>query len=118
MTDTAVSRPKFHHVNLKTTRLQEMIDWYGEVVGTEVVFQDATGAWLSNDGANHLPVPVDHLLQPRRLEVDVMELGISHCGVRHGSAPAVAGVEVRCSWERRSSSSRGSCSAEEALPKT
>jgi len=46
-------RPKFHHVNLKTTRLQEMIDWYGTVVGTEVVFQDSTGAWLSNDGANH-----------------------------------------------------------------
>jgi catechol 2,3-dioxygenase len=49
----AQSKPTFHHVNLKTTRLQEMIDWYGQVVGTEVVFQDATGAWLSNDGANH-----------------------------------------------------------------
>jgi catechol-2,3-dioxygenase len=47
------SKPVFHHVNLKTTRLQEMIDWYGEVVGSEVVFRDATGAWLSNDGANH-----------------------------------------------------------------
>jgi catechol 2,3-dioxygenase len=47
------SKPAFHHVNLKTTRLQEMIDWYGEVVGTEVVFRDGTGAWLSNDGANH-----------------------------------------------------------------
>jgi catechol 2,3-dioxygenase len=47
------SRPAFHHVNLKTTRLQEMIDWYAEVIGTEVVFRDATGAWLSNDGANH-----------------------------------------------------------------
>ena len=53
MSDTPASHPKFHHVNLKTTRLQEMIDWYGTVVGTEVVFQDATGAWLSNDGANH-----------------------------------------------------------------
>jgi catechol-2,3-dioxygenase len=49
----AMSTPSFHHVNLKTTRLQQMIDWYATVVGTEVVFQDATGAWLSNDGANH-----------------------------------------------------------------
>ena len=24
----AVIHPKFHHLNLKTTRLQEMIDWY------------------------------------------------------------------------------------------
>ncbi|HTW43704.1 MAG TPA: VOC family protein [Solirubrobacteraceae bacterium] len=53
MPETTAVHPKFHHVNLKTTRLQEMIDWYGAVVGTEVVFQDATGAWLSNDAANH-----------------------------------------------------------------
>ncbi len=50
---STTAKPAFHHVNLKTTRLQEMIDWYGTVVGTEVVFQDGTGAWLSNDGANH-----------------------------------------------------------------
>jgi catechol 2,3-dioxygenase len=53
MTDTTVIHPKFHHVNLKTTRLQEMIDFYGTLVGAEVVFQDQVGAWLSNDGANH-----------------------------------------------------------------
>jgi catechol-2,3-dioxygenase len=45
--------PVLHHVNLKTTRLQEMIDWYGRVVGSRVHFQFAGGAWLSNDGANH-----------------------------------------------------------------
>jgi catechol 2,3-dioxygenase len=48
-----VIRPAFHHVNLKTTRLQEMIDFYRELVGAEVIHQDAVGAWLSNDGANH-----------------------------------------------------------------
>ena len=48
-----VIHPKFHHFNLKTTRLQEMIDWYSIVVGAEVNFQDAVGAWLSNDQANH-----------------------------------------------------------------
>jgi catechol 2,3-dioxygenase len=46
-------KPAFHHFNLKTTRLQELIDWYGAVVGAEVTFQDATGAWLTNDAANH-----------------------------------------------------------------
>jgi catechol-2,3-dioxygenase len=50
--DTPI-RPTFHHFNLKTTRLQELIDWYATVVGAEVSFQDATGAWLTNDGANH-----------------------------------------------------------------
>jgi catechol 2,3-dioxygenase len=53
MSDTAVIQPKFHHFNLKTTRLQDMIDWYGKLVGAEVLFQDGQGAWLSNDGANH-----------------------------------------------------------------
>jgi catechol-2,3-dioxygenase len=49
----AVIHPKFHHLNLKTTRLQEMIDWYAVLVGAEVIHQDAVGAWLSNDEANH-----------------------------------------------------------------
>jgi catechol-2,3-dioxygenase len=53
MTDTAVIRPKFHHFNLKTTRLQEMIDFYAALVGAEVIHQDDLGAWLSNDEANH-----------------------------------------------------------------
>ena len=45
--------PVLHHINLKTTRLQEMIDWYALVVGTQVTHQFEGGAWLSNDGANH-----------------------------------------------------------------
>jgi catechol 2,3-dioxygenase len=54
MTDTApVANPTFHHVNLKTTRLQEMIDFYRTLVGAEVIFQDQVGAWLSTDDANH-----------------------------------------------------------------
>jgi catechol 2,3-dioxygenase len=52
MTDTVI-HPTFHHVNLKTTRLREMIDFYRKLVGAEVVFQDDVGAWLSNDAANH-----------------------------------------------------------------
>jgi catechol 2,3-dioxygenase len=46
-------RPALHHINLKTTRLQEMIDWYGTVVGMEVTYRFPLGAWLSNDAANH-----------------------------------------------------------------
>jgi catechol-2,3-dioxygenase len=53
MADAAVIHPTFHHLNLKTTRLQEMIDWYSVVVGSDVTFQDDVGAWLTNDAANH-----------------------------------------------------------------
>ena len=50
---SAVIHPQFHHFNLKTTRLQEMIDFYRVLVGAEVIHQDEIGAWLSNDAANH-----------------------------------------------------------------
>lgn len=45
--------PVLHHVNLKTPRLQEMIDWYKIVVGSEPLHQFEGGAWTSNDEANH-----------------------------------------------------------------
>jgi catechol 2,3-dioxygenase len=48
-----IHTPVLHHVNLKTTRLQAMIDWYGLVVGLRPIHQFPGGAWLSNDEANH-----------------------------------------------------------------
>jgi catechol-2,3-dioxygenase len=53
MTDDNVIHPRFHHVNLKTTKLAEMIEYYRTLIGAEVIFQDQVGAWLSNDDANH-----------------------------------------------------------------
>jgi catechol-2,3-dioxygenase len=50
---TTVRIPAIHHVNLKTTRLQELVDWYGVVVGSKPNFQFPGGAFLSNDAANH-----------------------------------------------------------------
>jgi catechol-2,3-dioxygenase len=48
-----MAKPALHHVTVKTTRLQAMVDWYATVIGAEVIFQDAVAAWLTNDGANH-----------------------------------------------------------------
>ena len=48
-----VIKPALHHVNLKTTRLQEMLDWYGKVVGLTVNFLFPGGAFATNDRANH-----------------------------------------------------------------
>jgi catechol-2,3-dioxygenase len=46
-------RPSLHHVTMKTSRLDEMIKWYGLVVGTQVQFRNKTAAWTTNDDANH-----------------------------------------------------------------
>lgn len=48
-----VRKPALHHVNLKTLRLQELIDWYGVVIGATVNFQFPGGAFITNDEANH-----------------------------------------------------------------
>ena len=48
-----VIRPSLHHVTIKTSRLAEMVDWYGLVVGATVQFRDQSNAWTTNDGANH-----------------------------------------------------------------
>lgn len=51
--DITTVRPVLHHFNLKTSRLQEMIEWYGAVVGMKPNYQFPGGAWLTNDEANH-----------------------------------------------------------------
>jgi catechol-2,3-dioxygenase len=69
--------PVMHHVNLKTLRLQELIDWYGTVVGMTPVHQFPGGAWLPNDSANHRLA----LLCVPGLEDDPEKL--SHTGLHH-----------------------------------
>lgn len=49
----AIVRPELHHVNLKTTRRDEMVEWYRLVVGVQVVYAGSGAAWLTNDAANH-----------------------------------------------------------------
>jgi catechol 2,3-dioxygenase len=74
-----VSRPKLHHINLKTTRLQEMVDWYQKVVGADVVFQFPGGAWLTNDEANHR---IAFLSSPQMSDDPEK---ISHTGMHHSA---------------------------------
>ncbi len=48
-----VIKPSLHHVTFKTTRLEEMVAWYGIVVGAVVNFKDDRNCWTTNDEANH-----------------------------------------------------------------
>lgn len=48
-----VRHPFFHHVNLKTTRLDELVEWYGVAVGMRPNFRSESFAFLTNDAANH-----------------------------------------------------------------
>jgi catechol 2,3-dioxygenase len=71
------AKPILHHVNLKTTHLQAMIDWYATVAGLTTVFQFPGGAWLTNDTANHRLA----LLTSSKMSDDAGKL--VHTGIHH-----------------------------------
>jgi hypothetical protein len=48
-----VIKPALHHVTFKTTRLDEMMAWYGTVLGGIINFKDDHNGWMTNDEANH-----------------------------------------------------------------
>ena len=77
--DTITIRPTLHHINLKTKRLQEMIEWYGTVVGMKPNYYFPGGAWLTNDEANHRLA----LLTSPQLSEDPDKL--MHTGIHHSA---------------------------------
>src|SRR6516225_9492299 len=79
-----VIKPALHHVTFKTTRLAEMMAWYGTVLGGTINFKDDHNGWMTNDQANHrfafLSVP--------RLEDDpdkVKHNAMHHCAFEYES---------------------------------
>ena len=87
-------KPVFHHINLKTTRLQEMIDWYGQVAGMEVSHQAPVGAWLTNDAANHR---IALLALPGYSDDPAKE---SHTGIHHTAFEFATFAELLDSYAR------------------
>jgi catechol 2,3-dioxygenase len=72
-----VRRPLLHHIQLKTTRLEEMVKWYSDVLGMVVCHRGSGAAWLTNDDANHRLA----LLSTPKLTDD--EDKLSHTGLHH-----------------------------------
>lgn len=89
-----IKRPILHHVNLKTIRLQEMIDWYSKVVGIDVQFQNEMVAFTSNDLANHrLALIASPLL---RDDADRVEhVGMHHLAFEYPSVDDLLDTWVR-----------------------
>ncbi len=73
----SVARPLFHHVQLKTTRLDEMVAWYSSLLGLIVCHRGSGAAWLTNDEANHRLA----IVSTPNLRPDPDHL--SHAGLHH-----------------------------------
>ena len=87
-------RPILHHFNLKTSRLEEMIAWYGVVVGMKPNYAFPGGAWLTNDEANHrLALLVSPMLRddPDKL----MHNGFHHSAFEYPSMGDLLNTYVR-----------------------
>ncbi len=89
-----VIKPILHHVTIKTSRLQEMVDWYRTVVGAEVQFQDPYNAWMTNDGANHRVA----FLSVPGLEADPEK--IKHVGMHHTAFEYASFADLMASYDR------------------
>jgi catechol 2,3-dioxygenase len=50
-----ITRPVLHHTSNYTTRIDEMLEWYRNVVGMEITCSPTVlpGHFVSNDGAHH-----------------------------------------------------------------
>ncbi|MDQ6945370.1 MAG: VOC family protein [Actinomycetota bacterium] len=79
MSANEVIKPALHHVTFKTKRLDEMIEWYGNVVGMVPNFRDSIAAWMTNDEANHRVA----LLGMPGVEDDPTR--IPHAGMHHSA---------------------------------
>jgi catechol 2,3-dioxygenase-like lactoylglutathione lyase family enzyme len=49
----SVKYAQLHHVNMFTTRLDEMTRWYERVLGMRAVHAAPFAVWMTNDRANH-----------------------------------------------------------------
>jgi catechol 2,3-dioxygenase len=92
--EATLATPALHHVNLKTARLAEMIDWYGLVVGMRATYEFEGGAWLSNDDANHRLALLSTPLvrdDPEKL----VHAGIHHTAFEYPTVADLLGTYVR-----------------------
>lgn len=94
MSATRVTKPVLHHVTFKTTRLDEMIEWYGNVVGMVPNYRDSVAAWMSNDEANHRVA----LLAVPGLEDDPAK--VPHNGMHHSAFEYPAIDDLLGTYER------------------
>jgi catechol 2,3-dioxygenase len=86
-------RPTLHHVQVTTTRLDEMIAWYQTVVGMEIMHRGSGAAWLSNDRAGHRFAVVTGKLteDPDKLA----HTGLHHSAFEYSSLDELLGTYLR-----------------------
>jgi catechol 2,3-dioxygenase len=88
-----ILRPTLHHVQVTTTRLDEMIEWYQTVTGMEIMHRGSGAAWLTNDRAGHrfAVVTGDLTEDPDKLS----HTGLHHSAYEYGALDELLSTYVR-----------------------
>ena len=89
-----IKRPKLHHVNLKTTRMSEMIAWYNTVIGGRKQFQSPIMGFLTND---HMPGRIALLSSPELCDDPQRAI---HIGMHHSAFEYDSVDDLLQSWVR------------------
>lgn len=93
-TEVDSTAPMLHHVTLKTIRPDEMIAWYGQVAGMQVVHRFPGGVFLTNDATSHRL----GLLTSRHFSDDderTARVGMHHLAFKYQSVDDLLGTYER-----------------------
>ena len=86
--------PTFHHVNLKTIRMSEMIEWYGKVIGSRKQFQNDVMGFITNDA---VPGRIALLTSPKLTDDPDRA---RHTGMHHSAFEYACVDDLLESWVR------------------
>jgi catechol 2,3-dioxygenase len=99
MSTHVMIRPPLHHINLKTTRPDAMIDFYEKIVGVGVIFRNEFAAFTSNDDAHHRVVFIT--LEGMQDDPDkIPHIGMHHMAFDYGSLSDLIATYERLRDER------------------
>ncbi len=90
----AMKIPVLHHVNLKTIRMTEMIEWYGKVIGSRKQFQNDLMGFITND---EVPGRIALLTSPKLTDDPDRA---SHVGMHHLAFEYASVDDLLESWVR------------------
>lgn len=88
-----ISPRRLAHIALRTNRLQELVDWYCQVLGAHVAYASDKVAFLTYDEEHHRIALLG--LEPYPLRDDVIRIGHFHTAFAYDSLADLLGNYVR-----------------------
>lgn len=100
--DATIRPAKFAHVVLRTRKLKEAVEWYGSVLGMEVVFGNDFASFLTYDEEHHrlalLMTPQEELAPPGAVGMDHVAYTFNKFGDLMQTYKRLKGIGILPVW--------------------